>query len=120
MLMGELDSEANYPELKSSDRAVLRHLLDRVQAGNGETCTISIPRIASACGISARQVQISTGRLINARLIERVGYDFSNPDRSKRGTIYRALLPDGEARQSEEKTRRKRSVKIFLLWSEDI
>lgn len=116
--MGERDSAANYLELKSSDRAVLRHLLERVQAGNGETCTVSIPRIASACDISERQVQISTRRLIDARLIERLGYDFSNPDRSKRGTVYRVQQPRAGTLQSNERDKKK-SVKLILLWSED-
>lgn len=117
--MGEHNSVRNYPELKASDRAVLRHLLERARAGNGETCTISIPRIASACDISERQVQISTRRLIEARLIERLGYDFSNPDRSKRGTLYRVHRVHAEARSSKGREARKKSVKLILLWSED-
>lgn len=117
--MGERDSAANYPELKSSDRAVFRHLLERVQAGNGETCTISIPRIASACDISERQVQISTRRLIDARLIERLGYDFSNPDRSKRGTVYRVQQLHPGTRSGKEGDGKKKSVKLIMLWSED-
>lgn len=117
--MGEQDHVKNYPQLKSSDRAVLRHLLDRVQAGNGETCTTSIPRIASACDISERQVQISTRRLIDAKLIERLGYDFSNPDRSKRGTVYRVQRNDVRAQPSNGIEVKKKFVKLIMLWSED-
>lgn len=117
--MGERESAGDYPELRSTDRAVLRHLLERVRAGNGETCTVSIPRIASACDISERQVQISTRRLIDARLIERLGYDFSNPDRSKRGTVYRVQHIQAGSRLSEQISNKKKSVKLILLWSED-
>src|ERR1044071_5307423 len=131
--MREHNSVRNYPELKASDRAVLRHLreraragngetcmisipriLERARAGNGETCMISIPRIANACDISERQVQISTRRLIDARLIERLGYDFSNPDRSKRGTLYRVHRVHAEARSSKGREARKKSVKLIL------
>jgi DNA-binding Lrp family transcriptional regulator len=117
--MGERDSAGIYPALKSSDRAVLRHLLERARAGNGDTCTASIPRIANACDISERQVQISTRRLIDARLIERLGYDFSNPDRSKRGTVYRVQHLHPRARPGNEREGKKKSVKLILLWSED-
>lgn len=77
--------------LRRSDQAVLEYLNELAQQGKGETCTASITEIASACSISKRQVQISTGRLIEARLLERVGYDLSNPDRAKRGTVYKVL-----------------------------
>lgn len=117
--MGERDSAGNYSALKSSDRAVLKHLLERVRAGNGETCTVSIPRIASACDISERQVQISTRRLIDARLIERLGYDFSNPDRSKRGTVYRVQHIQAGNPLNDQSGSKKKSVKLILLWSED-
>lgn len=117
--MGDNKNQNSLPDLKSSDRAVLKHLLESIREGDAETCTTSIPRIASACGISERQVQISTRRLIDARLIERLGYDFSNPDRSKRGTVYRALLADVTTNQDDEEGRKKRSVKFFLLWSEE-
>jgi len=81
----------SYLKLSSSDKSVLNYLHEITQSGNDGTCTISIPKIAEACEISERQVQISTGKLMRARLLERVGYDLGNADRSKRGTVYKVI-----------------------------
>jgi predicted transcriptional regulator len=78
-----------FKKLKLTDQAVLIYLEEL--AKDNDTCTASIPKIASACNISQRQVQISAGRLITLGLIKRVGYDFGNPDQSKRGTVYKIL-----------------------------
>lgn len=78
-----------FKKLKRTDHAVLLYL-EKLAKGN-DTCTASIPKIASACNISQRQVQISAGRLIALGLIRRVGYDFGNPDQAKRGTVYKIL-----------------------------
>ncbi len=75
--------------LKRSDQAVWKYL-DELTHGT-DICTASIPRIANACNISERQVQISVGRLISCGLIKRVGYDLGNPDRMKRGTVFKIL-----------------------------
>jgi DNA-binding Lrp family transcriptional regulator len=75
-----------------SDLAVLKYLDKLAREKDGEACTASIPRIASACGISERQVQICTTRLIEAKLLKRVGYDFGNPNKAKRGSIYKILV----------------------------
>lgn len=103
--------------LKRTDKAVLKYLVEVTRAGDGETCTASIPKIASACKISKRQVQISTKRLIGARLIERVGYDFGNPDRTKRGTIYKLLIRQAKMKHSTEE--KGKSIKLLLVWSQD-
>jgi predicted transcriptional regulator len=105
--------------LRSTDQNVLECLIELTLKNDGETCTVSIPKIASACNISERQVQISTRRLIDAGLIERVGYDFSNPDRGKRGTVYKVLIRRNGTRLPIEKDGGKRSVKFLLIWSED-
>ena len=88
---GEPKAGHGYPKLTSADKRVLSYLHRMIQIGNGETCTASIPNIASACAISQRQVPISTGRLMRADLLERVGYDLGNSDRRKRGTIYKVI-----------------------------
>lgn len=75
--------------LRRSDQIVWKHLSELTQ--NTDTCTASIRGISTACNISERQVQISTGRLIAAGVIRRVGYDFGNPCRAKRGTVYKVL-----------------------------
>jgi DNA-binding MarR family transcriptional regulator len=103
--------------LKRTDKAVLKYLDEMTQPSDGETCRASIPKIASACKISKRQVQISTKRLIEAGLIERLGYDFGNPDRTQRGTIYKLLIRQAEMKHSTEG--RRKSIKLLLLWSED-
>jgi DNA-binding Lrp family transcriptional regulator len=87
--------------LRRSDQAVLKYFNESTRRGGRETCTASIPEIASACSISERQVQISTRRLIEAGLVERVGYDLSNADRSKRGTVYK-LLSRPEKHETEK------------------
>lgn len=103
--------------LRRADRAVLRYL-DEQTREDEDTCTASIPKIADACEISERQVQISAKRLIKAGLLERLGYDLSNPDRAKRGTMYRVLVRD-ERRGAAVGEGRSRSVKFLLFWSED-
>lgn len=105
--------------LKSSDRAVLEYLRELAHSAGGNTCTASIPNIAGGSGVSERQVQISTKRLINAGLLDRMGYDFSNPDLTKRGTIYRVAHDDGDEQREVVREERKRSVKFLLFWSED-
>jgi hypothetical protein len=105
--------------LKHSDQAVLRYLDGLARRGEGEICTASIPQIASACDISERQVQISTRRLINARLLRRVGYDFSNPDRMKRGTIYKVRYCKNGDKRKGKRAIKKSSTKFLLFWSED-
>src|SRR5215213_4749281 len=104
---------------RPSDRVVLEYLDALVQRGEGETCTASIPQISVACDISTRQVQISTRRLIDAGLLLRVGYDFSNPDRTKRGTIYKVLVKSSRARQKMGGVEKKKSIKFLLYWSQD-
>jgi hypothetical protein len=118
MLLGEIPSEDGYANLKPSDKAVWRYLDELTLNNEGKTCTASIPKIGSTCGISQRQVQISTRRLINAGLLERIGYDFSNPDRKKRGTIYKVLISASRAKQSRKRVNKK-SIKFILFWSED-
>lgn len=86
----------SYNALKPTDKAVidfLKELRDENRRATGEnTCKASIPDISDACNISERQVQISTQRLIKAKLLQRVGYDFGNPDKAQRGTIYEVLI----------------------------
>jgi hypothetical protein len=113
----EQDSNINsQTSLKRTDRAVLKYLDEITKVGGRDTCTASIPKIASVCKISKRQVQIITKRLIQAGLIERVGYDFGNPDRTKRGTIYKLLINQTGTNYSVEVKRK--SIKLLLLWSE--
>lgn len=82
-------SDAAYSALKRSDLAVWTYLDDLTQGG--DTCTASIPKIAGVCKISERQVQISVGRLINSGVIKRIGYDFGNSVREKRGTVFKII-----------------------------
>lgn len=108
--------------LRPTDQAVLKYLHELTSAGGGNTCVISIPKIASACGISGRQVQISTNRLIKAGLLKRTGYDFSNPDRAKRGTVYKVLRSTGDTEHQSQETNqtvKKGAIKFLLFWSED-
>ena len=105
--------------LKPSDRVVLKYLDKLTLDSDGETCTVSIPKIASACDISERQVQISTKRLINAGLLQRIGYDFSNPDREKRGTIYKVLASEFRVKHPAQGAVGKKSIKFILFWSDE-
>lgn len=115
----ELRGEYINASLKSTDQAVLKYLRELARITDGETCTASIIKVATACDISERQVQISTRRLINAGLLQRVAYDFSNSDRSKRGTVYKVLMRSNKINQPVEKEGKKRSIKFLLFWSED-
>jgi|ERR1051326_2743738 hypothetical protein len=81
-----------FAALTESDLIVLSYLNKLMKNSGGEACTASIPKIAIACAISERQVQISTARLSKSKLLRRVGYDFGNPDKTKRGSIYKVLL----------------------------
>ena len=107
-----------YASLKTKDISVLKHLDKLIRAGGGDTCTVGIRKIASACGISERQVQISTNRLIKAGLLKREGYDFSNPNRTKRGTIYKIVSNDGDIAQKMNKASKKKVIRFLLFWSE--
>lgn len=117
-LQSDLDNSMNIT-LSPADKKVLRYLGELIRSSGEETCTASIPRIAEACDISKRQVQLSAKRLIGAKLLERIGYDFSNPDRSKRGTVYGVLPKAGGTRQSVTVKERKRTIKFLLIWSEE-
>lgn len=79
----------NLLPLRPSDQATWKYLDELTRST--DTCTASIRKIALACNISERQVQISIGRLIDSGLLKRVGYDFGNPDRAKRGTVYKVI-----------------------------
>lgn len=103
--------------LTPSDKAVLKYLSEMLNDSDDETYTVSISRIAMACDISKRQVQISTGRLISTGLIERIGYDFGNPDKTRRGAIYKGLKSEPNTKRLTNE--RRRTIKLLLLWSED-
>ena len=86
-----------FASLSKGDRKVIEYLdelkrKNRRELPEGGDCVASIPEIAEACEMSMRQVQNCTQRLIDKGLLRRVTYDFSNPDRSKRGTIFKVLL----------------------------
>lgn len=118
MLQSKISDRSISLDLKSTDQAVFKYLAEQTQR-SGETCIASIPSIASACDISERQVQISTRRLIEAGLIARIGYDFSNPDRLKRGTIYKVLAYKLKSQEQTKRVKKKRSIKFILFWSEE-
>jgi hypothetical protein len=111
---GRQTGDRKIAALRRTDLAVLSHLdASREQAG-GDICTASIPSIHRACGVSPRQVQISVGRLTKAKLIRRVGYDFGNPDRNARGTIYKLLIKPGRAKGIEVRTGKSKILKSLL------
>lgn len=84
--------ESIYSILPATDKAVLDYLDRLRREGDGETCTIGYPTIAKVCNVSERTAQDSIKRLKKAELVARVGYDFGNRDRSKRGNIYKLLF----------------------------
>lgn len=114
-----LAGDRSLASLKTTDKAVLKHLQTLARSDNENTCTVSIPKLADACGISQRQVQISANRLIKVGLLRRKGYDFSNPDRTKRGTVYKLLSPKSKDNQEVSQVDKKRAIKFLLFWSED-
>lgn len=100
--------------LKSTDRAAPSHLDELRQAGGGDICTASIPTIADACNVSLRQVQISTGRLVKAGLLRRIGYDFGNVVRSHRGTKYKLLMPYAGLNSGIQFEKLKRAIQVLI------
>jgi DNA-binding Lrp family transcriptional regulator len=100
--------------LMPSDQAVLEYLNELTRRGGVETCTASIPEIAGACSISVRQVQISTKRLIEAGLLERIGYDLSNADRTKRGTIYKVVTRQISTRAGQSQDAASRLIILLI------
>jgi hypothetical protein len=114
---GKARYEDVYNSLRRTDRAVLKYLDRLTERGKGNTCKTTNRRIASACEISERQVQISTGRLIDAGLLKRLNYDFANPDLAKRGTIYKVL--GYRSKKKRLMPRERKSIKLLLFWSED-
>jgi len=79
--------------LELSDQSVLSRLYRLTWGFHRDTCTVSNATLGDACNISSKQVQRSAHRLQQRGLIEVLGYDFDNPDKKKRGVIYRMLLP---------------------------
>jgi ABC-type iron transport system FetAB ATPase subunit len=87
--------------------------LDQLR-GEGNTCTAGHNAIARSAEISPRQVPICINRLIEEELLERIGYDFGNPNRSHRGSIYRVLIAPGYLNNSEEAQEIKRVIQDIL------
>jgi hypothetical protein len=108
-----------YESLTFSDLVILQYLFELKCDGGRELCIASIPQISGVCELSERQVQISTRRLITANLLERVGYDLGNPNRKKRGTIYKVLI-NGLSRTKYIKCchNKKKGIKFLLCWSD--
>jgi DNA-binding Lrp family transcriptional regulator len=108
------NKRAQLKPLRSTDRAVLLYLNQLCREKEDSTCTVSFPTIADACDISERQAQISTGRLIKAGLLKRIGYDFGNVVRSCRGTKYKLLKPLTEVSYTIEAARIEKAVQMLL------
>lgn len=102
------------PDLKRTDKAVLRYLERIARRNRSSLCKSSLPKIAAACDISARQVQISVGRLIAVRLVERVGYDLRHPDKGERGTIYKVLTAEIPGADSLSKREVMRVMRLLV------
>jgi hypothetical protein len=85
------DKRRRLTTLKQIDDEVFSYLNKLCAENRDRTCTVNLPTIAAACDIAQRQVQVSTGRLIQAGLLKRNGYDFGNAARSRRGAKYRLL-----------------------------
>ncbi len=79
-------------KLYASDKVVLDFLI-RLCAATGKDYTppVGIHTIAERCDLSSRTIQACGDRLVAANRIERSGYDVGNPDRTKRGMVYRIL-----------------------------
>jgi DNA-binding Lrp family transcriptional regulator len=84
------------PTLDVYDQSVLWQLYRLTRGYHRDTCTIGLPKLASRCNIGKRQVSTSVERLEKRGLIERLGADYSNKDKSLRGNIYRVNLPEGK------------------------
>lgn len=100
--------------LRQTDNEVFSYLNKLCGENGNRTCTISLPAIATACDISERQAQVSTGRLIKAGLLKRIGYDFGNAVRSQRGTKYRLLKTYAEVHNEIEAEKMEGVIQMLL------
>ena len=87
------------PTLDPYDQSVLWQLYRLSRGFHRSTCTVGYPKLAKRCNISAKQTQLSVGRLEKRGLIKRLGSDFGNADISQRGNIYEVNLPEGREAQ---------------------
>lgn len=113
---GDPPNRGKQTTLKRTDKAALTYLKELAQLSDTDTCLTSNPKIASACNISTRQVQISIQRLIAAGYINRVGYDFINPDRTKRGTTYKILTSPTDTQQPTKE--KAKAIRFLMFWEE--
>lgn len=81
---------AGWTGLHLTDRVVYMFLAT-LQNEHGITPPVSQSLLARVCGISKRQVQISTDRLAEKDYIVKLHDDRRHPDFSKRGMIYQLL-----------------------------
>jgi hypothetical protein len=77
--------------LKRTDRRVFESLLKLTRGRRDKTCVVDRTEMSGLADVSERAVWNSYERLIEAGLIERLGYDYSNPDVTKRGTKIKVL-----------------------------
>jgi MarR-like DNA-binding transcriptional regulator SgrR of sgrS sRNA len=100
--------------IRQTDHKVFSYLNKLCGDKEDKTCTVSLPAIAAACDISERQAQVSTGRLIEAGLLKRTGYDFGNAVRSRRGTKYRLLKTYAEVHYEIEAEKIESAIQMLL------
>jgi len=81
------------PTLKPTSQVVLLRLY-RLTAGFGSwRCQVSIPKLASACNISASQIRLCIKDLEKRKFVKRLSVDLSNQNQSERGITFEIKLP---------------------------
>src|SRR5215210_6057115 len=108
------DKQRKVTPLRQTDDEVFSYLNKLCGENGDKTCTVSLPAIAAACDISERQAQVSTGRLIEAGLLKRTGYDFGNAVRSRRGTKYKLLKTYAEVQNGIAAKKMEGAVQTLL------
>jgi hypothetical protein len=80
-----------FPSLRPPEQLVLLRLY-RLSHGFGKTtCTVNIPKLASACHMGTTPVRLAVQSLSVRGYIRRLGTDLENADKSARGTEFEVL-----------------------------
>lgn len=81
------------PTLDVYDQSIVWHLFRLSRGFHADTCRISLDALAKRCNIGKRQVSKSLDRLESRGIIGRLSTDYANPNKLRRGTIYKVHIP---------------------------
>jgi hypothetical protein len=80
-------------KLRPAEQAIFSYLYRQTRGFHRDEYRAAKAELARACMMSERNVPRITKKLASKGLVEILGHDIDNPDYSKRGTLYRMLIP---------------------------